>query len=156
LRATNAIVVFGFAILLPLLSYSGVGTIMQAPQLSEFVELVPYNPKLTTEERVALNEKQAPGRAAFAAATNQFGTKFISIATVLGAVEIIAGAYIGLRGMGAGLALAGILTILGGNLGYWGYVSPGQHFASLLIGFLSVFLVGYRQTKQAAEIHKAP
>lgn len=134
---------FGIAAILPWLIYYGLSIYYPPPRQQDFYEYQqPLPPTATAEERKARADEQKKTRDGFAAAARSFARVLFTISTVLGAVAIVVGAYLGSHAIGAGLILGGIFSLA---LGYWGYadyLDDWARFLSLLTGFVALLFVG--------------
>jgi len=63
---------------------------------------------------------------------------------LLGIGAIFAGAVIGIHFIGTGLILGGVASIAFGYWSYWGFLKDWMRFASLLVGFVMLLIVGIR------------
>ncbi len=144
---------FGVAMMLPLLVYFGAKSFMSAPPPQDYIYSQAFQPNITLEERAALQNERAAKQREQRAAYNQYastvGMILLAVATPVAAAAILIGYYLGTHGLGTGLILGGILTLLSCHWGYWNYIPDSSRFLSFLPAFLSLLFIGYKQMSRS-------
>lgn len=146
----------GIALILPLLVYYGVATFYPPPQPVMTVTAVAVSPNATPEERERYlaqqqerQKQQQERQAAYRAAAKDFARRLIILSTPLGLASILIGAYIAIHGIGTGLIVGGIFTLVWGYWSYWTYFEDWMRFASLCAALAILLLVGIWRTRAA-------
>jgi hypothetical protein len=138
---------FGVAIMLPMLVYFGASSFIQPPRLQE-IQALP--PNMAPEERAAAQKERDVKQREQRDASNRYASSVamisLAVATPVAAAAILIGCYLG-AGLGTGLILGGVLTLLPCHLGYYSYIPDWGRFMSFLPAFLSLLFVGYKDSR---------
>lgn len=135
---------FGIAVIFPLLVFYGVSTFHPAPKFPDYVTTECMIRSTTPDERAECAQKQRAARDAYNIAAKDFAWRLIEVATPLGLLAILVGAYLTSYAVGTGLILGGILCVGAGYWGYWQYIENWARLVSLLVGFAVLVFLGYR------------
>lgn len=135
---------FGIAIIFPLLVFYGVSTFHPAPKFSDYETTECMFRASTPDQRTDCAQKQRAAREAYTLEAKAFSWRLILVATPLGFLAILMGAYLTSYPVGTGLILGGILAIGAGYWGYWQYIENWARLVSLLAGFAILVFLGYR------------
>ena len=135
---------FGVALVLPLLIYYGVSTFSHAPKRSDFYTQAAYNPKMTSEEIAARQERTKAETAAFSAAERVFSFRLLCISGPIGYAAILFGAWRQPSGLGVGMMFGGMFAVTNGYWWHWGFVEDWPRFMLLLIALAILIFISYR------------
>lgn len=138
---------FGIAMIFPLLVYYGVSTFYPPPKYRPMT--LTLTPQSTPEERQKYQEESRQRQETYNAAARDFARVLVIVATPLGIIAILVGAYLPLYAIGTGLIFGGIFSVVWGYWSYWQYLDDWVRFVSLLAGFAILLFVGIRRLKPA-------
>ena len=141
---------FGIAILFPMILYYGVDTFSPSPNWEEFrVEnFSERHRRAGTEEQQQLEAERSELQEQFREEMVRFHKHLFYVSVPLGIAAVLAGAYIALPAVGAGLIFGGILGIILGYLSYWIELPEPVKFVSLLVAFIVLVVVGYNKLEK--------
>lgn len=144
-------IALGIAVLLPMLTYYGVATFESPPdRRAYFAEAPPLKDPYRSEieqrqQQAAFAERQRAAQAEFEAARRAYARVLFFVAAPLGVVAILLGAVVGIPAIGPGLILGGIATLGMGYQAYWSDLDHALRFVSLLVAFIALVFVAWRQ-----------
>jgi hypothetical protein len=143
------VIIFGIAMLYPVLVYYAVNAYQPLPKFEytvhASVRITPTTPegwKAWEEENRAFEKKRQEELDAIDKATQPFYRALIFIGTSLGLAAILVSLLLKSHTVGVGLILGGAVSITNAYSGYWEHLDDRIRYVSLLLGFcLLVFLV---------------
>jgi F0F1-type ATP synthase membrane subunit c/vacuolar-type H+-ATPase subunit K len=138
LTAKRFAVGVGLAIVLPMLVHFGVATLWSQPKPPTWSDSTAYRDQYK----------------AYDVQESAFQQREFWIAVPLGLLAIVAGAFIGIGGVGPGLMFGGVFTAIDGYVQAWTRIPDSYHFVALLITF--AILLGVGVLKVARESSNAP
>ena len=81
-------------------------------------------------------------------AEKNFQKHLFFVAVPLGIIAIVVGAFISIQAIGTGLMFGGIFSICDGYANYWYELSNPLKFASMLLAFIVLILVGLKKLEK--------
>lgn len=154
----ESIVCFGMAALLPLLVFYATSLFIKTfPQPKDF--MVPgYAQRIqqteSEDEKKSLYTQQMQLRNAYIKQTEEHAQAFFFFSLFIGLCAIFAGIFIHGIGVGSGLILGGIVSILQGYYFYWFYLTDLLRFVSLLVGVAILFAAGHLKVVRRTAEHE--
>ena len=138
-------IIFGTAVLIPLLIFYGVSTFGSPPKRSDYQTVIAFNASSTPEERAANLEKQKSEQKAFNDAQAQFASRLFWVAAPLGCLALLIGGFMDVSALGTGLIFGGIFGITTGYWTYWEFIPDWERLASLLVAALVLLVIAFRK-----------
>jgi hypothetical protein len=145
------VIIFGIAMLYPVLVYYAVNAYQPFPKFEytvhASVRITPTTPegwKAWEEENRAFEKKRQEELDAIDKATQPFYRALIFIGTSLGLAAILVGLLLKSHTVGVGLILGGAVSITNAYSGYWEHLDDRIRYVSLLLGFCLVVFLAYR------------
>ncbi len=138
---------FGIAIILPLMFHYGVSTFSPSPKYSDY-RIDNYHQDYEAafgEKKIELAAKKKKMDLQFKSANKKFQQHLFFVAVPLGILSIIIGVFISSNAIGAGLIFGGIFSVSNGYINYWSELPDSLRFASLVVAFLILIIVGYKK-----------
>ena len=138
---------FGIAVIFPMLVHYGVSTFSPSPDWNDYrmPEWEVLQESATAEERQAMEAERNTVRERFEEHAKTFARHLFWVATPLALVALIAGAMLQVPTIGTGLIFGAIFTLIDAYGNYWRFLPDGLRFASLLVAFVALVAIGYRQ-----------
>lgn len=154
----ESIVCFGIAALLPLLVFYTTTLFIKAfPQPKDYT-IPGYAQRIQQsqdeEEKKSLFTQQMQLRNAYLKQIEEHTQAFFFFSLFVGLCALIAGIFICGIGIGSGLILGGIISIVQGYYFYWFYLTDLLHFVSLLVGIAILFAAGHLKVIRRTSIHE--
>lgn len=147
MNITKFAVGFGIAVIFPMLVHYGVSTFSPPPDWNDYrmPEWEVLQETATAEERQAMEAERSAVRERFDEHAKTFARRLFWVAVPLALAALIAGAMLQVPTIGTGLIFGAIFTLIGAFGNYWRFLPPGLRFASLLVAFVALVAIGYRQ-----------
>lgn len=136
---------FGIAVILPFMLHLGVNTFSPPPNWEDYT-IEDYYDKLedaSDEEREELKTRWNELKKAQDKHEMRYQKTLFFVMAPAGIAAIIIGAFIGFQAIGAGLMFGGIFCLMDGYIQYWEKLPDWMRFASLLVAFIALIVVGY-------------
>jgi hypothetical protein len=141
--AKRIALVFGIAVVFPMLVHYGVSTFSPAPKWNDYMVPGAFDPSASKEEREQRQVEQRKLQDERLVAEKRFQLHLFIVAAPLGLAAIICGAFLRIQFVGTGLIFGGIFSICDGYFNYWSELADSLKFMSLLAAFIVLVLVGY-------------
>lgn len=139
---------FGIAIILPMLVHYGVSTFSPQSQRRDYSYQAGYYQRMqkaTPEEKAKLEQEREKRDNEFRNNEKRFQRSLFFVAVPVGIVTIILGSLNPIQAIGTGLMFGGIFTLVDGYCWYWSELQDWMRFLSLLVAFVILIFIGYRQ-----------
>jgi hypothetical protein len=132
------------AVLLPLLTYYGVGLFQSPPRTqSEVIARTATPPAKADPSREIEDLRRADD--AFRAAAKAFSRLLWLVATPISIAAILAGTFLASSAISMGLIFGGIFTAAWAYSGYWEHLDGWARAVSLVAAFALLLFAGYRR-----------
>lgn len=148
MQAKQVALVFGIAVVFPMLVHYGVSTFSPAPKWSDYVVPGPVDLSASRAEREQRQAEQRRLQEERLVAEKHFALRLFAVAAPLGLAAIIAGALLRRAAVGTGLIFGGTLAIVDGYANYWRELPDVLKFLSLLAAFIVLIAVGYAKLEK--------
>ena len=137
----------GIAIIFPMVVHAGVSTFSPAPDRNDYrpPEWEVLEETATAEQRQAREAERREIRERYDAHAETFARHLFWVAVPLGLAALITGAMLNIPAVGTGLVFGAIITLIDAYGNFWQYLPDALRFASLLIAFGVLVIIGYRQ-----------
>jgi hypothetical protein len=144
-------IVFGVAVLIPLLIFYGVSAFGSPPKWSDYYVAAPFTANATPEERAANAEKQQAQQKAFKDAQARFAFRLFCVSAPLGYAAMLIGGFMAVSAVGTGLIFGGIFGITVGYWTYWEFIQDWERFVSLIFAALILCLIAFRKVSNPGD-----
>ncbi len=141
---------FGIAIVFPMMIHYGVSTFSPPPKWKDY-QIANYHERYkraTPEERKRLEAEKKRMEKQREKAEKSSQKCLFFIAVPLGIIAIIAGAFLSIQAVGAGLMFGGIFSVCDGYFNYWYELGDFLKFISMLLAFIVLIFVGYKKLEK--------
>jgi hypothetical protein len=147
--AKNFALAFGIAVVFPMLVHYGVSTFSPKPKWENYAAQGGFDyATASRQERLDHQAEQMRLNEDRKAAEKRFELRLFAVAAPLGVVAILCGALLQAQSIGAGLIFGGIFSVCDGYFNYWGELADVLKFASLLVTFIVLIVVGYKKLEK--------
>jgi len=140
----------GIALILPLMVHYGVRTFSPEPKWSDY-QIDNYYEKherANEAQQIELEKQRNQLSDQREKAEKRFQTHLFFVAVPVGIAAVITGTFLSVQAIGAGLIFGGIFSLINGYCWYWQYLDDRLRFASLLVAFIVLIVVGYMKFAQ--------
>lgn len=141
---------FGITIIFPMMIHYGVSTFTPAPKWKDY-QIENYYEKhkrATPEEQKRLEAEKSQLTEQREAAEKRFQKYLFFVAVPLGITAIVVGAFLSIQAVGTGLMFGGIFSVCDGYCNYWSRLADPLKFASMLLAFIVLLVVGYKKLEK--------
>ncbi len=153
----ESIICFGLALLFPLFVFYTTGLFIKSFPQPQSYSIPNYTQRIQQateeEEKKNLYSHQMQLRNAYIKHLEAHSQAFFFFSLFMGICAITAGMLICGMGVGSGLILGGILTIIQGYFFYWFYLTEALRFLSLLVGLIILFGIGHIKSVKRISNH---
>lgn len=138
---------FGIAIVFPMMIHYGVSTFSPQPRWGDYRVENYYerHKRASSEEQKRLEVEKNRLEEQRRAAEHRFERHLFFVAIPLGVIAIVTGAFLPVQAVGTGLMFGGIFSVCDGYINYWSELGDSLRFASLLLAFIVLIVVGYKK-----------
>jgi hypothetical protein len=138
---------FGVAVIFPMLVHYGVSTFSPPPKWSDYQkpEWELLDETATSEERQLLDAERKAIQELWEQKSITFAKHLFWVAVPIGLAGLVVGAMLKVPTIGIGLIFGAIFTLIDAYGNYWDHLPYGLRFASLLLAFAALVVIGYRQ-----------
>ena len=148
---------FGIAIIFPMMIHYGVSSFVPSPKWSDY-QVEDYHHKYehaSEEEKAELRAKsdELNTQRELAEKTHQRVLFYVSVS--LGLVALVAGAFLSLKGLGAGLMFGGIFSVFNGYANNWDVLDDRLKFVSMFLAFALLLFLAYKKIETKKEPEKS-
>lgn len=136
----------GIAIIFPMMIHYGVRTFSPPPDWRDYRAPMPVYEESMTPEAKKLNWEEMERREAERRKEEtRFQKHLFYVAAPAGVIAILAGSFIAVQAVGAGLMFGGIFALIDGYRNYWSELPDAMRFVSLIAAFLVLLFIGWRK-----------
>ncbi len=137
---------FGIAVIFPVMIHYGVSTFVPAPKWQDFYQYSYQDEQnANSVEKVKIRQERKQAEEKRRVQEKRFQKALFFVAVPLGIAAMITGALIAVHSVGAGLMFGGIFCLMDGYFVYWSELADWMRFASLVLAFSVLLIIGLRK-----------
>lgn len=141
---------FGIAIIFPMMIHYGVSTFSPQPKWEDYQVDNYYerHKRATTAEQEKMEAEKNRLHEQREVAEKRFQKRLFFAAVPLGITAVVVGAFLSIQAIGTGLMFGGIFSVCDGYFNYWSRLADPLKFASMLLAFIVLIIIGYKKLEQ--------